>query len=51
VGNQPHSEVAALAIVLDRLNASSGKDPLSSRFTGGEIEIIPCMKGKEVKNK
>ncbi len=51
VGNQPHSEVAALAIVLDRLNASSGKDPLSSRFIGGEIEIIPCMKGKEVKNK
>lgn len=51
VGNQPHSEVAALAIVLDRLNASSGKDPLSSRFTGGEIEIIPCRKGKEVKSK
>ncbi len=51
VGNQPHSEVAALAIVLDRLNASSGKDSLSSQFTGGEIEIIPCIKGKEVKNK
>ncbi len=51
VGNQPHSEVAALAIVLDRLNVSSGKDSLSSQFTGGEIEIVPCWKGKEVKSK
>lgn len=51
VGNQPHSEVAALAIVLDRLNRSSGKDPLNSQFTGGELEIVPCRKGKEVKSR
>lgn len=49
VGNQPHSEVAALAIVLDRLAAMSGSDPLKSRFTGGKLEILPTRAGKEVK--
>ena len=51
VGNQPHSEVAALAIVLDRLSAAAGKDPLRTRFTDGELEIVPSKRGKEVKNK
>lgn len=51
VGNQPHSEVAALAIVLDRLSAASGKDPLRMQFAGGKLEIVPNIKGKEVRNK
>lgn len=51
VGNQPHSEVAALAIVLDRLAASSGNEPLKSKFSGGEIEIVPKTMGKEVREK
>lgn len=48
VGSQPHSEVAALAIVLDRINNASGSDPLKSRFTGGKLKIIPARAGKEV---
>jgi tRNA (cytidine56-2'-O)-methyltransferase len=51
IGNQPHSEVAALAVVLDRLAAAAGKDPLKSEFRGGEIEIVPKRRGKEVRNK
>ncbi len=51
VGNQPHSEVAALAITLDRLLAAQGKDALRSQFSGGEIEIVPKRAGKEVKSK
>lgn len=51
VGNQPHSEVAALAIVLDRLAASSGADPLKTQFSGGEVEIVPKSRGKEVREK
>jgi tRNA (cytidine56-2'-O)-methyltransferase len=51
VGNQPHSEVAALAIVLDRLAASSGTDPIKTQFCGGEVEIIPKSRGKEVRDK
>jgi tRNA (cytidine56-2'-O)-methyltransferase len=51
VGNQPHSEVAALAIVLDRLAASSGTEPLRSKFGGGEVEIVPKIRGKEVRKK
>ncbi len=51
VGNQPHSEVAALAIVLDRLMAAQGKDALGMQFAGGEIEIVPKKRGKEVISK
>ncbi len=50
-GNQPHSEVAALALTLDRLMAAQGKEALRTQFTGGEFEIIPKMAGKEVKSK
>ncbi|MFA4934293.1 MAG: tRNA (cytidine(56)-2'-O)-methyltransferase [Candidatus Methanoperedens sp.] len=50
VGNQPHSEVAALAITLDRLQTASGKDALKTQFKGGELEIVPCRAGKEVKS-
>ncbi len=51
VGNQPHSEVAALAITLDRIQAASGKDALRTQFQGGKLEIIPCVVGKEVKGR
>jgi tRNA (cytidine56-2'-O)-methyltransferase len=44
VGNQPHSEVAALAIFLDRY--TKGKW-LRKQFNG-KIEIVPSNKGKQV---
>lgn len=46
VGNQPHSEVAALALVLDHLQ--DGKE-LHGGFTGGERKIVPTRSGKRVK--
>ncbi|MBU4374223.1 MAG: tRNA (cytidine(56)-2'-O)-methyltransferase [Euryarchaeota archaeon] len=51
IGNQPHSEVAALAITLDRLKAALGKDALKARFAGGELEVVPKRAGKEVKGR
>lgn len=44
VGNQPHSEVAALAVFLDRL--FEGKE-LAGEFVGG-LKIVPSPKGKQV---
>jgi len=44
VGNQPHSEVAALAIFLDRITKGKWID---KKFNG-KLEIIPCNKGKKV---
>lgn len=46
VGNQPHSEIAALALFLDCLQQG---EELKSRFEHAEIEIVPTRKGKEVK--
>ncbi len=46
VGNQPHSEVAALAIFLDRLQGGEG---LRTNFRG-KIRVIPCERGKRVVN-
>ncbi|HMK46724.1 MAG TPA: tRNA (cytidine(56)-2'-O)-methyltransferase [Methanocella sp.] len=48
VGNQPHSEIAALALFLDRLQ--DGKS-LTHEFKGGELEIIPEEHGKSVVRK
>jgi len=48
VGNQPHSEIAALALFLDYLQ--EGKE-LKTKFEHAEIEIVPKRKGKEVKKK
>jgi len=45
VGNQPHSEVAALAITLDRLTSGEW---INRRFHGGSLEIIPAERGKNV---
>lgn len=48
IGNQPHSEVAALAIFLDRIQ--KGKE-LLKQFKGGELEIVPQERGKKVLRK
>jgi tRNA (cytidine56-2'-O)-methyltransferase len=45
VGNQPHSEVAALAITMDRI---ADVDTLGKKFPGAELTIIPTKKGKQV---
>jgi tRNA (cytidine56-2'-O)-methyltransferase len=45
VGNQPHSEVAALAILLDRL--AEGKE-FQLDFEGGSMKVLPCERGKNV---
>jgi tRNA (cytidine56-2'-O)-methyltransferase len=44
VGNQPHSEVAALAVFLDRLFQG---EELGREFEGG-LKIVPSSRGKEV---
>jgi tRNA (cytidine56-2'-O)-methyltransferase len=45
IGNQPHSEIAALAIFLDRV--FRGKQ-LATEFPGGRLKIVPSEKGKVV---
>ncbi len=45
IGNQPHSEVAALAVFLDRL--FDGKE-LEKKFDNAKLIIIPQPKGKKV---
>ena len=47
VGNQPHSEVAALAVFLDRY--TDGKW-VNKKFNGN-LEILPSNKGKKVLSK
>lgn len=44
IGNQPHSEVAALAIFLDRYTEGGWQN---KKFEG-EMEIVPMKKGKRV---
>jgi tRNA (cytidine56-2'-O)-methyltransferase len=46
VGNQPHSEIAALAIFLDRM--FEGKQ-LKKELAGGRLKIVPAERGKQVK--
>jgi len=45
IGHQPHSEVAALAIFLDRL--FEGRE-LYMKFRNAKIQVEPCEKGKKV---
>jgi tRNA (cytidine56-2'-O)-methyltransferase len=45
VTNQPHSEIAALAIFLDRYYM--GKE-LDLEFSGGKFKIVPSDKGKKI---
>jgi tRNA (cytidine56-2'-O)-methyltransferase len=46
VGNQPHSEIAALAIFLDRM--FSGKQ-LKKELAGGRLKIVPAERGKQIR--
>lgn len=46
VGNQPHSEIAALALFLNYLQ--QGKE-LKAKFAGAKLEIVPQRRGKEMK--
>lgn len=48
IGNQPHSEIAALAIFLDRLFSGS---ELKKEFKNSKMKIIPSEKGKKVEIK
>lgn len=45
IGSQPHSEIAALAIFLDRI--FKGKE-LQKEFKGGRLKIVPSERGKSV---
>ena len=45
IGNQPHSEVAALAIFLDRLYMG---EELRLEFPNAKLRIIPSPRGKKV---
>jgi tRNA (cytidine56-2'-O)-methyltransferase len=46
VGNQPHSEIAALAVFLDRLLGGKG---LKKKYKG-KMTIIPNPRGKTVES-
>lgn len=46
VGNQPHSEIAALAIFLDRMFKGT---QLKKELVGGRLKIVPAEKGKQVR--
>ncbi len=48
VTNQPHSEIAALTIFLDRF---FGGGELSKSFQGGNIKVIPQENGKKIVEK
>ncbi|PIW32986.1 MAG: tRNA (cytidine(56)-2'-O)-methyltransferase [Nitrosopumilales archaeon CG15_BIG_FIL_POST_REV_8_21_14_020_37_12] len=45
VGSQPHSEISALAILLDRVHKGM---QFNRDFPGGKRKIIPAKKGKNV---
>ncbi|UJG42469.1 MAG: tRNA (cytidine(56)-2'-O)-methyltransferase [Candidatus Heimdallarchaeum endolithica] len=45
IGHQPHSEVAALAICLDKITNGKGR---KRRYSDARVEIEPCKKGKKV---
>ena len=47
VTNQPHSEVAALAVFLHEY---FGGEELDATFEGGEIEVVPSERGKETRS-
>ena len=45
IGNQPHSEIAALAIFLDRVFRGT---QLKKKLSGGRLKIVPSERGKQV---
>lgn len=46
VGSQPHSEVAALALTLDRLRGGAWED---DPFPDARLKIVPTARGKRVR--
>ena len=46
IGNQPHSEVAALALLMDRLRDGAWETDM---FAGAAIEVHPTPRGKDVR--
>ncbi len=44
IGNQPHSEVAALAVFLDRLTEGEAR---KQKFQNANYEIVPMEQGKQ----
>lgn len=48
VGNQPHSEISALAILLDRIQ---GGEQFDLKFENAKLTITPSEKGKQVSSK
>jgi tRNA (cytidine56-2'-O)-methyltransferase len=50
ITNQPHSEVAAMAIALDRLIGGKELDVGYSEKFKGKIKIEPSEKGKKIRN-
>jgi len=47
IGNQPHSECAALAVFLDRFFAG---EELAKDFEGAKMKIVPSARGKTIKS-
>ncbi len=47
IGNQPHSECAALAVFLDRFFAG---EELAKDFGGAKMKIVPSVRGKKIKS-
>lgn len=47
VGNQPHSEVAALALLMDRLREGGWE---SDTFEDAEVEVVPSERGKTMRD-
>ncbi len=45
VGNQPHSEVAALALLLDRIRDGEWE---SDSFEGAKLRVVPSERGKQM---
>lgn len=45
IGNQPHSEISALAIILDRIQKG---EQFKNSFPGAKRKILPTRKGKNV---
>ena len=44
IGNQPHSEVAALAIALSKLYDK----PYNQKFTGGQVRVLPSSERRNM---
>ncbi len=45
VGNQPHSEVAALALLLDRIRDGAWE---TDAFPGAKVQVVPSERGKQM---